>query len=129
MVIPKPRILVVDDEEHVREVLARMLDRYGYDCVAVSSPSAASYRLERETFDAAILDVVMPEKSGIELLREIRAGGADIAVIILTAFAGTITKADALAAGADDVLPKPTSFDDLHSRLQVAMERRRRQSN
>ncbi len=105
------RVIIVDDEPVLLRALESLLRRKGHDVVALESPIAATQRLAQEDFDVALLDVKMPELSGLELLNAVRHRRPEIEVIMMT---GNATVEDALAAvkaGAYDFLTKP--FDDV----------------
>ncbi|MGZ3654033.1 MAG: sigma-54-dependent transcriptional regulator [Bdellovibrionota bacterium] len=128
----KPSLLVVDDEESIRELLVIMLKREGYDVeTAVDGESAASV-LTKRGFDAVITDIAMPGISGIELLAKVRAQSFDTAVIVMTAHGSTESAVEAMKLGASDYLTKPFQIDEMKiavaNALKVrAMERENRQ--
>ena len=87
-----PRILVVDDERSMRELLAIVLRREGYEVLLAESGRAAVDTLERETVDLLISDIKMPDLSGVEVLRAAKRIDQDILGIMITAFASTDTR-------------------------------------
>ena len=101
------RVLVVDDEPSVLRALEILLRRKGYEVVALDSPVAATQRLAAEDFDVAMLDIRMPELSGIELLHAVKHRRPEIEVIIMTGHATVDTALAAMKAGAHDYLVKP----------------------
>jgi two-component system response regulator HydG len=105
------RVLVVDDEPTLLRALEALLSRKGCHVVAVDSPIAATQRLAQEDFDVALLDVKMPELSGLELLTAVKHRRPEIEVIMMTGHATVETALEALKAGAYDYLTKP--FDDV----------------
>ena len=121
------RILIVDDVEDNRDILSRRLMRQGFACVAAGSGREALCLLGDASFDAILLDVMMPDMSGLEVLRQIRGAGAarDVPIIMVTAKVETIDIVDALALGANDYVTKPINFPVLLARLSNQVERRR----
>jgi two-component system response regulator HydG len=109
---PRPtRVLVVDDEPALLRALEALLQKKGHAVVALDSPIAATQRLAQEDFDVALLDIKMPELSGLELLSAVKHRRPEIEVIIMTGHATVETAIQALKAGAYDYLTKP--FDDV----------------
>ena len=101
------RVLVVDDEPSVLKALEMILRKKGHDVVALDSPIAAMQRLANEDFDVAMLDIRMPELSGIELLNAVKHRRPEIEVIMMTGHATVDTALAAMKAGAHDYLIKP----------------------
>ena len=126
------RVLVVDDEPSVLRALEVILRKKGYDVVALDSPIAATQRLAAEDFDVAMLDIRMPELSGIELLSAVKHRRPEIEVIMMTGHATVDTALSAMKAGAHDYLVKPfiEKPDDIEHVAHVvarAAERKRLQ--
>src|SRR6058998_3366025 len=118
-------ILVVDDEEIMREILETLLRREGYD-VRVASSGAEGLEMARALpFDAAIVDIMMPGLDGIATLDELRRIDDDLAVIIITAYASVESAISAMKAGAFDYITKPFKNDEVIVVVRNAMERRR----
>src|SRR6266511_4140365 len=118
-------ILVVDDEEIMREILETLLTREGYD-VRVASSGAEGLELARALpFDAAIVDIMMPGLDGIATLDELRRIDEDLNVIIITAYASVESAISAMKAGAFDYVTKPFKNDEVIVVVRNAMERRR----
>src|SRR3989442_11556275 len=118
-------ILVVDDEEIMREILETLLTREGYD-VRVASSGAEGLELARSLpFDAAIVDIMMPGLDGIATLDELKRIDEDLAVIIITAYASVESAISAMKAGAFDYITKPFKNDEVLVVVRNAMERRR----
>jgi DNA-binding NtrC family response regulator len=92
----KARILVVDDEPNIREVLDRGLTRFGYECVNAEATDAAARQLQQVEFDFVVLDLMMPGRSGIDFLPEIMAKQPDDAVLMLTGVADEATAVKAM---------------------------------
>src|SRR6187399_3352084 len=118
-------ILVIDDEEIMREILDTLLSREGYD-VRVASSGAEGLELARALpFDAALVDIMMPGINGIETLDELRRIDEDLAVIIITAYASVESAISAMKSGAFDYITKPFKNEEVLVVVRNAMERRR----
>ncbi|MCP3143309.1 sigma-54-dependent transcriptional regulator [Pyxidicoccus xibeiensis] len=114
-------VLVVDDEESVRTFLSELLGSAGYQVRCAASGSQALEMLSGGSFDAVLLDVVMPEMSGLEVLRHYRGKGGSAPVIVLSALAGADDAVRALKMGASDYLAKPFGNDELQDVLARAL--------
>ncbi len=114
----------------MRELLAIVLRREGYDVTLTDDGRAAIAMLERERFDLLVSDIKMPHVSGVEVLRAAKQADPDIVGIMITAFASTETAVEALRMGAYDYLSKPFDVDELKIVVRNALERRQlRQEN
>ncbi len=118
------RILVVDDERSMRELLSIVLKREGYAVLLADNGRDAIALLEREAVDLLISDIRMPDMTGVEVLREAKRLDADIVGIMVTAFASTETAVEALRLGAYDYLSKPFDVEELKAKVRNAIERR-----
>jgi len=119
------RILIVDDDSAVRDVIGVLLREEGYVCTAVSSAQAALDAASAAEFPLVISDVKMPGKDGMWLLERLRDGHPDTAVIMLTAFGDTEAAVECLRRGASDYLLKPPKVTDLIRAIERALARRR----
>lgn len=117
------RILVVDDEPTVREVVANYLTRDGYHVVAVGDGAEVAPAIASFGPDLIVLDVMLPSANGVDLLREIRAGSS-VAVIMLTARVEEPDRVLGLELGADDYVTKPFSPRELVARVRSVLRRR-----
>ena len=125
-----PRILVVDDERSMRELLAIVLRREGYEVLLAENGRAAIDLLEREPVDLLISDIKMPDLSGVDVLRAAKKIDKDILGIMITAFASTDTAVEAMRLGACDYLSKPFDIDLLKMKVREKIENRQlRQEN
>ena len=124
------RILVVDDERSIRELLAIVLRRDGYEVILAENGRTALNVLEQEPVDLLISDIKMPDMSGVEVLRAAKQVDQDILGIMITAFASTESAVEALRMGAYDYVSKPFDVDELKIIVRNALERRQlRQEN
>jgi two-component system response regulator PilR (NtrC family) len=119
-----PRVLVVDDERSMREMLNIVLKREGYDVVLADSGKAAVAALEKAPFDLLISDIKMPDMSGVEVLRAAKRVDPDILGIMITAFASTESAIEAMRLGACDYLSKPFDIDLLKMKVREKVENR-----
>jgi OmpR family response regulator RpaB len=117
------RILLIDDDEQLGEPLAAYVARFEMQLVHATRPSAGLALLRQGGFDAAILDVMLPEMDGFALCRTIRKE-SDIPLIMLTARGDVMDRVVGLELGADDYLPKPFEPRELVARLQTVLRRR-----
>jgi two-component system, NtrC family, response regulator PilR len=124
------RILVVDDERSMRELLAIVLRREGYEVLLAENGRIAIETLEREPIDILISDIQMPDLSGVDVLRAAKRIDQDILGIMITAFASTETAVEAMRLGACDYLSKPFDVDLLKMKVREKVENRQlRQEN
>ena len=118
------RILLIDDDELLAAPLATYFARFDFDLDSATRPSAGLAKLRARTYDAAILDVMLPEMDGFALCREIRRE-SDVPIIMLTARGDVMDRVVGLELGADDYLPKPFEPRELLARLQTVLRRAR----
>ena len=118
------RILVVDDERSMRELLQIVLRREGHQVRLAEDGRAAVAELEREPVDVLISDIKMPGMTGVDVLREAKRVDPDIVGIMVTAYATTDTAVEALRLGAYDYLTKPFDVEELKAKVRNALERR-----
>ncbi len=118
-------ILVVDDEEAIREVVSTMLESKGYRCTAVSNGRAAQDQVKRVTPDLVLSDMIMPEMDGIKLLDWIRNYDPEVPVIMVTAIHDISTALEAIRRGAYDYILKPFEKDQLFLGVGRALQHRR----
>ena len=117
-------ILVVDDEEPQRRVLAGFLRKAGYEVEAVGSPDEALAVVAARTVDLVLTDLRMPGKTGIELLEAVRGLNPEIPVVVMTAYGTVASAVDAMKRGAADYLGKPVDLDELEVLVARTLERR-----
>ena len=120
----KPRILVVDDEESIREFLEIMLKKEGYEITLAEDGQKAKDLLSKKTFDMIISDLQMPNVTGIELLKFVKESYSDTVFMLITAFGTTETAVEAMKMGAYDYLTKPFKIDEVRLNIQNALRSR-----
>jgi len=116
--------MIVDDDAEMRALLAEYFRRLGFDVAEKESGAAALQTVATDRFDCFILDVAMPEMSGIELLKKMRDRGIDTPTLFLTAHDLLDDKVAGFEAGADDYLAKPFSPRELEYRIEALLRRR-----
>ncbi len=119
------RILVVEDEQKVADALREGLEDERYDVVVERTGEGAFFRVNTETFDVVLLDLTLPGRDGLEILRAIRQRRMETPVLVLTARDSLEDRVTGLDAGADDYLVKPFAFAELLARLRALVRRGR----
>ena len=119
------RVLIVDDEKSMRELLTITLERAGYEVTAADGGEAAIDAIRRDTFDAIITDLRMPKVDGMQVLRASRDLSPDTTVIVVTALASTETAVEAMKLGAYDYITKPFKLDEVDIIIKNGLERKR----
>ncbi len=118
-------ILVVDDEPLIRDILVRKLTSSGYRPVAVENAFEALDKMREKTFPVILSDIMMPGIDGIELLKKVRSGYPDTAVVMITAVSNANAAIEALKEGASDYLIKPFNLEEIVMSIANALEKRR----
>jgi len=122
----QPRVLVVDDEEHITELVAMGLGYNGFDVERVSSGREALTSIEKRRPDLVVLDVMLPDLDGFEVARRLRqteGAGTRVPIIFLTARDTTQDKVEGLRLGSDDYVTKPFSIEELIERVKAVLRR------
>ena len=117
------RILLADDENELTEPVAAVLQKNNYSVDVVGNGSDACDYLSGASYDAAILDIMMPGMNGIDVLKKIRSEGSTLPVLLLTAKSQVDDRVEGLDAGADDYLTKPFAMKELLARLRSITRR------
>ena len=117
------KILVAEDDAQMAELLRRGLEAEGHFIVVAVDGLFALEQFEKEVFDAAIVDAMMPRLDGFEVLRILRSRGDNTPILLLTAREAVVDRVAGLDAGADDYLTKPFSFAELNARLRAIVRR------
>ncbi len=123
--MPKGSILVVDDESEIREGLEALLTSEGFDVTLAETGEAGLRKLEDKPYDLTLLDVSLPDRNGLDMLREIRRRDPNLSVILITAFGSIDMARAAFKSGAQDYITKPWSNDELVTQISLAIEGRR----
>ena len=118
-----PRVLVVDDEENITFLLDSALRHFGYDVRLSSNGRDAIAQVERFNPDVVLLDVMLPDLDGFEIVRRLRLDGAKVPVLFLSAKDATEDKVRGLTLGGDDYVTKPFSLEEVIARIQVILRR------
>jgi two-component system, sporulation sensor kinase A len=119
------KILLVDDEPNIRWTMAELLKREGYEALTASDFDSAMQVIENNQLDAAIVDIILPRRSGIELLREISSRDPYIPVIMITGEPNMTQLPEIVRAGAYDFIPKPVTKDALIRAVSKAVDKKR----
>jgi DNA-binding response OmpR family regulator len=117
------RILMIEDDESLADMVAEYLGTMGFQVVASSEASKGMELFRKESFDALLLDVMLPDIDGFEVCRRVRAE-SDIPILMLTARGDEMDRIVGLELGADDYLPKPFNPRELLARLRAVLRRR-----
>ena len=117
------RLLLVEDDSMVGDSLRKALRQDGFTIDWVQDGRSAEVALDGETYDLLLLDIGLPKKSGLDVLRTLRQAGNRIPVLILTARDAVSDRITGLDAGADDYLIKPFDFDELEARIRALLRR------
>jgi two-component system response regulator PilR (NtrC family) len=119
------KILVVDDEKSLREVLSIMLKRAGYTVTEASDGDEAIGHVNKEIYDLVITDLRMPKADGMDVLKAVKSASPDTVVLVITAFATSDSAVEAMKHGAYDYLTKPFQVDEVQLIIRNALEKRR----
>ena len=117
------RILLVEDEPGMAQVVAKGLREHAYAVDVAEDGNSALYQASINNYDLILLDVLLPERDGFEVCRELRARGTGTPILMLTARAAVDDRITGLDAGADDYLTKPYSFRELLARVRALLRR------
>src|SRR5271166_625407 len=123
--MPRGSILVVDDEAEIREGLEALLNSESFEVTLAETGEAGLQKLEERPFDLLLLDVSLPDRNGLELLREIHRRDPYLSVILITAFGSIDMARAAFKSGAQDYITKPWSNEELIAQVSHAIEGRR----
>ncbi len=118
------RVLVVEDDAPIRESVAQMLTEAGYAVDAVEDGEEGLWHAESGEHDAIVLDIALPRSDGLSVLRQLRTGGSNTPILLLTARDTVADRVAGLNAGADDYLLKPFSMDELLARVRALVRRK-----
>ncbi len=119
----KTRVLVVDDDARLRAMLVEYLERHEFEALPVGTCAAASKALMADAFELVVLDLMLPDGSGLDFCRDLRSRGDRTAVLMLTARGDDVDRVVGLEIGADDYLPKPCNPRELIARARAILRR------
>jgi len=122
---PKPRILVVDDEESLCTFMKLMLSKEGYDVVTSVSAERALDLVQADGVDLVFTDLMMPEMNGLEFVQKLRQIRPDAECVVMTAYASVDSAIEALKLGAADYITKPFKLDEVKIIVKQLLSRRR----
>ena len=120
---PKHKILVVDDDLRLRDLLKRYLTEQGFAVETVPDGAAMDHNFRRTRYDLVVLDLMLPGEDGLAICRRMRAGGNAVPIVMLTAKGDDVDRIVGLEMGADDYLAKPFNPRELVARIQAVMRR------
>lgn len=119
----KNHILIVDDDDRIRELLEKYLEKNNFIVSVASSTNEARNCLEKYSIDLVILDYMLPEESGMEFLNKLRSSGSNLLIIMLTALSDVENRIEGLSFGADDYIGKPFDPKELVLRINNLLKR------
>ena len=117
------RILLVEDEDHLRDVIRLNLDLEGYDVTPVTNGKLALDEIDAKRFDLVLLDIMLPEIDGFQVCESIRLRNMNVPILIMSAKGGSQDKIQGLKLGADDYLAKPFDLEELLLRVKILLKR------
>ena len=120
----RTRVVVVDDDPRLRELLSRYLDEQGFAVRTVHDGVGLDRLLQREVADVLVLDLTLPGEDGLAICRRLRAAGSELGIVMLTARGDEVDRIVGLEIGADDYLPKPFNPRELVARINAVLRRR-----
>jgi two-component system phosphate regulon response regulator OmpR len=121
--LPRPKILVVDDDLRLRELLKRYLGEQGFAVDTVADAAAMDRQFQRQRYDLLVLDLMLPGEDGLAICRRLRVAGESVSIIMLTAKGDDVDRIVGLEMGADDYLAKPFNPRELVARIHAVLRR------
>ncbi|MCK6623413.1 MAG: sigma-54-dependent Fis family transcriptional regulator [Calditrichaceae bacterium] len=118
------RVMVVDDEESIREVLSNYLESLGYEVQTASDGQDALGKFEAGAYDLIVSDLLMPVVDGLELLRKVREKDRDVIFLMITGYPSIETAVEAIKKGAYDYITKPFHMEDVRIRIERSFEKK-----
>ncbi|RMG64178.1 MAG: sigma-54-dependent Fis family transcriptional regulator [Calditrichaeota bacterium] len=118
------RVMVVDDEENIREVLSNYLTGLGYQVVTATDGQDALNKFQKDQFDLIISDLLMPNIDGLDLLKRIREQDKEVIFLMITGYPSIETAVEAIKKGAYDYITKPFHMEDVKIRIERAFEKK-----
>jgi DNA-binding response OmpR family regulator len=123
MTLTRSKILIIEDDRKLADALISGIEAAGYDVSAASSAEEGFFLVHNLQPDLLLLDLTLPHRNGLDILRQIRKEGVDVRVLILTSHNTTEDRVEGLNSGADDYLGKPFSFPELIARIAALLRR------
>src|SRR5262245_33174752 len=121
----KGSLLVIDDEPEIRETLQALLESEGYAVDLAPTADAGLRRLERKPFDLVLLDVMLPDRSGLDVLRDIRTANPALAIVMITAYGSVENAVEAMRNGATNYVTKPWDNERLLAEISTLVRQQR----
>ena len=118
------RVMVVDDEENIREVLSNYLESLGYQVLTAEDGQDALSKFEPGVFDLIVSDLLMPTIDGLELLKKVRERDKDVIFLMITGYPSIETAVEAIKKGAYDYITKPFHMEDVKLRIERSFEKK-----
>jgi two-component system, OmpR family, response regulator len=122
--LPPMKILIVDDDRAICDYMQTLLERDGYQVKALSDPTGVTAELKKNDYHLVILDLMMPKRDGIEVLRELRKQDKDIAVVIFTGYPNLDTAVASMKLDAVDYIKKPFNVDEFRKVIERVMRKK-----
>jgi DNA-binding NtrC family response regulator len=122
--LPPMRILIIDDDRAICDYMQTLLERDGYQVRTLSDPTNVTSELKKSDYHLVILDLMMPKRDGIEVLREIRKHDKDIAVVIFTGYPNLDTAVASMKLDAVDYIKKPFNVDEFRAVIARVMRKK-----
>jgi len=122
MISQKPRVLIIDDEQTVCDILHEELGEHGYTCTTAINGNDALDKLATQDFDVALVDIRLPGISGMNVLKKMQLNHSHIAAIMITAVNDVDTAVEAMKLGASDYIVKPFELDKLTATIRAALQ-------
>ena len=122
--VPQAKILVVDDDIRLRDLLRRYLTEQGFNVITAENATALNKLWIRERYDLLVLDLMLPGEDGLSICRRLRGAGDQTPIIMLTAKGEDVDRIIGLEMGADDYLPKPFNPRELVARMNAVLRRK-----
>lgn len=119
----RPRILIIEDDRKMSDALASGIEAAGYEVMTAGTAEEGFFLVHSRHPDLLLLDLTLPHRNGLDVLRQIRSEGADVRVLILTSHNTVDDRVTGLRSGADDYLGKPFSFPELMARIDALLRR------
>jgi DNA-binding response OmpR family regulator len=128
--MPAQKILVIDDDAHLRESLAEVLDLEGFDCLEAANAKTGIDSAKKHNPDVVIMDIQLPDSSGFQICQELRRYSKDFILIMMTGrFLSAEEKTQGFSLGADEYLTKPFDIQELCLRIRQLLSRKGRQQS